>query len=329
MLLLPAFGYRRRPGGDERDGGNEHGYGDADGGAPTRIRDVRSLVGGLAASAAGLAAVLAATGWWRDVGGFLGAQQARGLQLEAVPATPFVLARILGVGGAPAYEFGSMQFSSGAAQAVASACSLAGLGIVVAGTVWWWGMGRTLESSAADRALALLALVVVTARVLSPQYLIWLFAVAACRPAPWAGATAGRAGICADTGRSARRHQCPALLLLAIAFLSQMVYPTTYDGLVAGEILPSLLLVARNAVLVALCLILIRSAVSPRRRRLTPDGGTDRRRRVARRPRVPAEPQPQPQPQNTDDLQPFSQWPAPPGRRYQASFPHDSTELTI
>jgi hypothetical protein len=263
VLLLPAFGYRRRPGGDERDDGN--GHGDGNGEVPTRIRDVRALAGGIAAAAAGLAALLAATGWWRDVGSFLGAQQARGLQLEAVPATPFVFARLFGVGEAPAYEFGSMQFSSGAAQAVATACSLAGVGLVVAATVWWWGMGRTSRSSAADRALILLALVVVTARVLSPQYLIWLLAVAACRPAPWAcpdpAPTTGPApttDTCAVAGRAGARR--PAVLLLTAALLSQLVYPMTYDGLVAGEILPSVLLVARNGVLVALCLTLIRSA---------------------------------------------------------------------
>jgi hypothetical protein len=273
VLLLPAFGYRRRSAGDEGDGN-----GDADGqGAPTRVRDVRALAGGLAAAAAGLAAVMAATGWWRDVGGFLGAQKARGLQLEAVPATPFVIVRMLGIGDAPAYEFGSMQFSSAAAQTVAAACSLAGVGIVVAATVRWWGLGwgrgRTSGSSAADRAFILLALVVVTARVLSPQYLIWLLAVAACRPAPWKGrspipargAAAGRVARGGGNGRGDTRwHRRPAVLLLAAALLSQLVYPVAYDGLVAGEILPSLLLVARNAVLVALCLNPIQSAVTSR-----------------------------------------------------------------
>jgi hypothetical protein len=326
-LLLPAFGLRRKPvggtpasargdpggvavddhdhsarpggqdaarraadgSGDGRDGRDGRDYGDGGhGGTLTRLRDVLLLAAGLAAVAAGLVSVLVATGWWGDAGGFLGSQQARGLQLEAVPATPFVLGRLFGVGAAPAYEYGSMQFSSGAAQAVATACSLFGIGLVAVATAWWWGLRQARGPSAADRAFALLTLIVVTSRVLSPQYLIWLLAVAACRPAPWAvvaGTSAGSgggSGVGADVGVGSnvgsgvgssvgigdgdgvggRWLRRPAILLLVAAALSQLVYPVTYDGLVAGDIVPSLLLVARNAVLVALCAVSVRSTLT-------------------------------------------------------------------
>jgi hypothetical protein len=244
------------------------------------------LAAGLVAVAAGLVSVLVVTGWWGDAGSFLGSQQARGLQLEAVPATPFVLGRLFGFGVPPAYEYGSMQFSSGAAQAVATACSLVGIGLVAAASAWWWGLRQARGPSAADRAFALLALIVVTSRVLSPQYLIWLLAVAACRPAPWAavaGASAGSgvgSGDGADVGAGSnvgsgvgssvgigagvggRWLRRPAILLLVAAALSQLVYPVTYDGLVAGAIVPSLLLMARNTVLVALCAVSVRSALT-------------------------------------------------------------------
>ncbi len=90
--------------------------------------------------------------------------------------------------------------------------------------------------------------------------LVWLLAVAACRPAPWASVGTGTGtGTGTDSGVTARWHRRPAVLLPAAALLSQLVYPTTYDGLVAGQLLLSLLLVARNAVLIILCTISVAS----------------------------------------------------------------------
>nr|MDT0666859.1 hypothetical protein [Micromonospora sp. DSM 115978] len=147
-------------------------------------------------------------------------------------ATPLVLARALGVAGAegPVYAYGSMQFGSPLAQAVATGCSVAGAVVVVGAVGWWWVLGRVEGSTVADRSFLLMVLLVVTARVLSPQYLLWLLAVAACRPDPWG-----------PSGRTPPWRR-PAVLLLVTALLSQVVYPMTYDGLLAGDLLPSVLL---------------------------------------------------------------------------------------
>ncbi|AEH11675.1 hypothetical protein FsymDg_4425 [Candidatus Protofrankia datiscae] len=189
VLLLPAFG--RVVGA----------RGPVPGAGPAPARDARPgplvaratgtaswpalarLAGGLAAAVALVAAVLFATGWWREAFGFLGAQEARGLQTEAVPATPFVLAHMVGLGSGPVYDWGSFQFGSPAARAVATACSVAEIVAVLGATVWWWTPLRSrAATNPADRMLALLLIVLVTSRVLSPQYLVWLLAVAACRP---------------------------------------------------------------------------------------------------------------------------------------------------
>ncbi|ONH37750.1 hypothetical protein BL254_02395 [Protofrankia sp. BMG5.30] len=161
------------------------------------------LAGGLVAAVALVAVVLFATGWWRESFGFLGAQEARGLQTEAVPATPFVLAHMVGLGSGPVYDWGSFQFGSPAARAVATACSVVEIVAVLGATVWWWTPLRSrAAANPADRMLALLLVVLVTSRVLSPQYLVWLLAVAACRslwPNPAATGPASAPGLATGT----------------------------------------------------------------------------------------------------------------------------------
>jgi hypothetical protein len=224
-----------------------------------RDRATAALAGGLVAAVATLAAVLAGSGTWHDATGFLGAQKARGLQLEAVPATVLVFARMVGVGEAPTYSYGSLQFSSELARAVATACSLVEVAVVVAAALWWWTRPADDPVPVAHRALALLLLVVVTSRVLSPQYLVWLLALAACRPDP-GGAAGSRVGL-AD-----RRVTC---LLLVAALLSQVIYPFRYNDVIEGRIVASTLLIVRNLLLVAVTVQLSLKVVAASRRRRT------------------------------------------------------------
>ncbi|MCL9797495.1 hypothetical protein MXD58_024910, partial [Frankia sp. AgKG'84/4] len=109
------------------------------------------VAGGLVIAVAALAVVAALTGWWRDVFGFVGAQRARGLQVEAVAATPFVLAHLAG-GAAPTYSYGSLQFDGPAARAVATACSAAEAVVIVAAAVWWWLRARPVAAGRAESA---------------------------------------------------------------------------------------------------------------------------------------------------------------------------------
>ncbi len=214
------------------------------------------LAAGVLCAVGGLAALFAVTGWWRDAFGFLGAQQARGLQVEAVAATPFVVAHMLGHGTAPGYSYGSLQFDTPLARSVATACSLTEIVVIVISALWWWGWVR--PPAAADgagragvlvgRTLALLLVVVVTARVLSPQYLVWIMAlvavwIAMARPA-------GSGGLTVPAGGPSWRWV--ALLLICVV-LSQVVYPWRYNDVVQGRIMMSLVLVVRNVGLVAVC----------------------------------------------------------------------------
>ncbi len=219
-----------------------------------------------------VAAVLFAAGWWRDSFGFLGAQEARGLQTEAVPATPFVLAHMVGLGPGPVYDWGSFQFGSQAARTVATACSLVEVAVVLGATVCWWRIPRSSRGATdpASRMLALLLVVLVTSRVLSPQYLVWLLAVAACRPL-WSGPATGTGAPAGfpDTPPtrwtrrtcSARSHRWITVGLPVICLISLVVYPIRYDDVLAGRVVASLLLVVRNLLLVIVCWVAVREVL--------------------------------------------------------------------
>ncbi|WP_203030153.1 glycosyltransferase 87 family protein, partial [Frankia nepalensis] len=229
------------------------------------------LAAGALAAAAVVVVLLAAAGATGDLLGFLRAQQARGLQLEAVPATVFVVARMFGAGQSARYSYGSSQFDEPAARAIATACSLVEVGAVAVAVLVWWARPRAADGArVSDRLLALLLVVLVTSRVLSPQYLIWALAVAAAgvalreravdRPgdAPLAAAPAARPG----AGRSGS-HRGTLVLLLVAAVISQVVYPWRYNDVIQGRVVASLLLVARNLLLLAACWRAVR-LIAPR-----------------------------------------------------------------
>jgi hypothetical protein len=300
-------------------------------GLPRRpLRGWLRLAAGMAAAAAGMALVFLATGWWRDAFGFLGAQEARGLQVEAVPATPFLLARMLGTGDAPAYSYGSLQFSTPAARTVATVSSLVELVVVVGAAVWWWSRTRptpptaaALAERAADRAFALLLVVLLSSRVLSPQYLVWLIGLVAARAA--VAEVAARAVDGADradgaggmgmTGPSPARPGDPdepvrrvvadpdpvraaagptpwrrmTGVLLVASLLSQVIYPLRYNDVIDGRIVAGSLLVLRNLLLISITVYAIRLvAVRPPSERSPSERSSKVPRRLRRAPQAPA-----------------------------------------
>lgn len=174
--------------------------------------------------------VLLAEGGLPEAFDFLGNQRARGLQVETLAATPFMLARALGVPSLQIVnEYGAFQVVGPGVGTAVTLSTLATL-VVLAG---YLGLARHRPGDVALGLAALLAVVLV-ARVLSPQYLVWVLAVAAVLASGAPGA-ARRVG----------------WLLFAAAALSQWVYPIAYGSLLAGDLPATLLLTLRNALLVA------------------------------------------------------------------------------
>jgi len=205
--------------------------------APRPVAAARAILGMALASALAVVA-LAATGNLDRALAFLGNQRVRGLQIESVAASPFLLADALG-GGPPqyriAYAYGTQQITGPGTRAAVMLCTLATLAVLgwyVVSTVRAWRSDRPASTSR-WRALAVILLLMVTSRVLSPQYLIWVLGVAGV-----VAARERRVAVLAG-----------ALLVLASA-LSQWVFPFHYPQLLLHGLGTTAALALRNALLV-------------------------------------------------------------------------------
>jgi hypothetical protein len=153
--------------------------------------DWRRLLRGCVAAAAVVALVFAVSAicFKGDQLEFLHEQNERGLQIEAVATLPWHLRQVI-TGNAPhaVTRFGATEVSSGPADAVADLLKWVALAVLVAAAAWWWARARAIGRGREDLADAVVSrdfvftvvlLLVIASRVLSPQYMIWLFGLSA------------------------------------------------------------------------------------------------------------------------------------------------------
>lgn len=196
----------------------------------------------------GVVAVLLLLGADTEILGFLTEQTGRGLQIEAVAATPFLW---LAVGGAARIEYSfeilTFQITAPWVDAVAAALTplmaVAVLGVTAIGAV------KAVRGASFARLFPPLALTVVTVLIVSnkvgsPQFQTWLIAPVLL----W---------IVLDRVRA----RTPALLVLALCLLTCLVYPLGYDALLRAEVLPVAVLTVRNVLLVVLLVLGVRALV--------------------------------------------------------------------
>ncbi|MFK4760556.1 hypothetical protein ACI3KS_06440 [Microbacterium sp. ZW T5_45] len=204
----------------------------------------------LAAAAVSVAVVLGllALGADTEILGFLTEQTGRGLQIEAVAATPFLWLAVLGEARIEySFDILTFQIAADGADAVSAALTpvMAAL-VLVIGVL---GVVKTIGGASAIRILPPLALSLVTALIVankvgSPQFQTWLIAPVVV----WLALDRRRAG-------------GAAVVVLALALLTCIVYPLTYDALLRAEVLPILVLSLRNLLLLVLLILGIRSLV--------------------------------------------------------------------
>jgi len=194
----------------------------------------------LAAAVAALAAVCVI--FARATGSFLAHQAARGTEIESVAATPFMIWRQAGWNGTVVYRFGAWQLSGGHA-ALALDASRLGLVLAAAAVLGWrlliaTGRAHWRPEFATDAPLAATLVFLVASPVLSPQYLLWVTALAA---------------VCLATGRTTQRPA--ALAVLAAAGLTQVIFPNVWAGLVHGSDVATSVLAARNLLLIVAAVV--------------------------------------------------------------------------
>jgi hypothetical protein len=150
----------------------------------------RRLIGAALSALAVVALVFAiSTVAFGDSTGFLGEQGNRGLQEEAVATAPWQIEQI--ASGEPYHReirFGAWEIVTPAAETVASLLEWLTLAALAAAAAWWWYRAKAIRGGwkeMADAAVSrdfvftIVLLLVVTSRVLSSQYMVWLLGLAA------------------------------------------------------------------------------------------------------------------------------------------------------
>lgn len=208
---------------------------------------MRVLLSAAAVSAAVLI-VLVAVGADTEIFGFLTEQTGRGLQIEAVAATPFLWLAIAGAARIE-YSFDILTFQISAQGADAVSALLTPLMAVVVVVITVIGALKASRGASFARlfpplALSLVTTLIVLNKVGSPQFQTWLIAPVIL----W---------FVLDRTRAA----APAVLVLALCALTCLIYPLSYDALLRAETLPIAVLTLRNLGLVVLLAVGIRALV--------------------------------------------------------------------
>lgn len=219
-------------------------------------RPWRDVVLPAAAVCAAVAAAVAAGGGLAHLPSFLTEQGARGLQVESVAATPWVLA---GLGSSSVRVVLNDAITTWEIAGPGTAAVAAALGLVLpvalaAVTVLLVvvrrraGDGLDTAGFLARGALLVAVTLILANKVGSPQFVGWLAAPVAV-------------GLARPGAGGARSWRAPAVLVLVVAGLTQWVFPWAYDGITTQQVGPSLVLVARNVLLVVLAALAARDVV--------------------------------------------------------------------
>ena len=221
---------------------------------PTR----RPVSVGFLVAGVGLALISLVFGGWSRLVSPLTWQSGRGLQIESIWATPLMIGRALAaqtwvVGMSPfqAYEI----FGPGVSLllTLSTVATLLGVVAIVALSIRGFRAKSPDQVAVGLVVLSIVAIMIVTNKTLSPQYLLWLGGPMA------ALLLLKRDEVTEPERRTIRRL---ALQLLALALLTQLVYPVLYDGLVdrpseARVLLSTAVTALRNLALLAFTVELV------------------------------------------------------------------------
>jgi len=215
---------------------------------------------GFVAVGFGLALVSLLTGGWSRLVSPLTWQSDRGLQIESVWATPVMLARAVSPSGwlvelskYQAYEV----FGPGVAPLLILSTVATVLGLVAIVAIFVRASRNPAPSAVAVglAILATVAIMTITNKTLSPQYLLWL-------GGPMAALLLLRRD---EDPADQRRLGRLAAELLALALLTHLVYPVCYDGFIGRQgwpmlVVATLVTALRNVFLVVFAVQVCRLA---------------------------------------------------------------------
>ncbi|TDE26558.1 glycosyltransferase family 87 protein [Actinomadura sp. 6K520] len=178
-----------------------------------------------------------------DLWAFVGGQGGRGIEIEAVAAMPFHVARHFGWAGSVEHRYGSWELLGPGVQVagrLSMGLTLAGLALI-GGIAWRRRPDAWNPAFGAEVALAATLIAVITSRVLSPQYMIWVIGVAA---------------VCLSY-RGARQGAV-ALLVLVAAGLTHLEFPVVWHAVRDGDPLATGIVAVRNLLLIGAAVVVVR-----------------------------------------------------------------------
>jgi hypothetical protein len=171
---------------------------------------------------------------------WVGNQGGRGIEIESVWATPWMLAKRLGLDHVVTNRvvYGSYQIEpngrgfESALITLTADVALVSLVLAFALMAYWWWRRTWRPAVTADATFVATLIFIVASRVISPQYLIWLLAVA---------------GFCLLYKDTTQRRS--AVLVLICLPLTQFEFPYDFTSFWHAHILPILVVALRNLLL--------------------------------------------------------------------------------
>jgi hypothetical protein len=189
--------------------------------------------------------------WWDGSFSFVGGQRSRGLQIESIGALPYQLWNAGPATVTSAFQFGAIEVVAPGTAFISLIVTIVGVALL-AKLSFWRIFGKLNNAQPADIALLALLLAIVSSRVLSPQYLVWIFGVLA---------------VCAFNPQQNFRRIF--ILLATSTVIGQLLYPGWYISFQQGGTLAVAAHTIRIITLVWATVLVWRN-LSPTAQRLAP-----------------------------------------------------------
>ena len=165
--------------------------------------------------------------WSVGFNNFFNNQTSRGLQVESIAATPFVLAKLFGANVEYPFRYGSLEVQAAFANEIGFLLNLFTLIVFIILFILNY-QNKLNNLNLFDKALVIVMISIALSRVFSPQFWVWL------------GGLAALALINKET-----KLKKVIVLLSISAFLTQLLYPGQYVQLLSGEFFATLLQLTR------------------------------------------------------------------------------------
>jgi hypothetical protein len=163
---------------------------------------------------------------------FLNNQSSRGLQVESIAASPFVLAKVFGAEVQYPYRYGSLEVQAYFANEISLFLNVITFLVFVTILILNW-QDKLNYLNFIDKALIVILIAITLSRVFSPQFWVWV------------GGLSALALINKET-----KLKKVILLLSISALFTQLLYPGQYVQLLNGELFATFIQICRVALFI-------------------------------------------------------------------------------